>query len=225
MWRLFSSGDPKSMKTLTVTNDIYDSYEENGSLRIYKQNQNTITRAENNSGYFAVTQVAIIPEVNQIQVVFRYNNSTLRSIEKDLELEKGSLLREDDLFDISIVINTDKTPERKDDNAFSATDRPESVSEKRYFPTESYTERDTKNVYNYRRYVFENISVEELTLAVYVDIYYKGPDAKGNEKIPEYSEKPDGALCIYDYKSRNRTVKLVSRDIEAIKSYKKEEEN
>ena len=224
IWRLCSSGDPKSMKTVTVTDSIYDAYKEDDALHIYKQNQNNITRAENNLGYFAVTQVAIIPEVNQIQIVFRYNNSTLRSIEKDLGLEKGTLLREDDLFDITLAVSTDKTPDRTDDNAYSAAEHPESVSEKRYFPTTAYTESDTKNVYNYRRYVFENVSVEELTLAVYVDIYYKGQSADGEKITPNYAEKPNGALCIYDYKSKNRTVKLSSRDIEALESYIKKNE-
>ncbi len=207
------------MKTLTVTDSVYDAYKENGDLTVYKQNQNNITRAENNLGYFAVTQVAIIPDANEIQIVFRYNNSTLRSIEKELGLEKGALLRDSDLFDITLAISSDKTPERTDDNAYSAAEHPESVSEARYFPTAKYTESDTKNVYNYRRYVFENVSVDELTLAVYVDIYYKGENADGEQITPDYAEKPYGALCIYDYKSKNRTVKLSSSDIEALKRY------
>ena len=223
IWRLCSSGDPKSMKTLTVTDSVYDAYKNDGNIEIYRQNQNSLTRAENNLGYFGITQVAIIPEAHEIQVVFRYNTSTLRNIEKDLGIKKDTLLREDELFDLTLAISTDKTPDIKDDNAFSSSERPESVSEKRYFPTEKYTESDAKNVYNYRRYVFENVDIDDLTLAVYVDIYYKGNDAQGNAVVPNYSEKPNGTLCIYDYKSKNRPVELNKHEIEALNTYKKDE--
>jgi hypothetical protein len=213
------------MKALTLNDSVYDAYVNGGDgLEIYKQKQNNLTRSENNRGYFGVTQVAIIPEADQIQVVFRYNNSTLRKMENDLGLEEGTLTKDADLFDISLTVNTDKTPDRTDDNAYNVKDHPESVSEKRYFPTEEYTKSDTKTVYNYRRYVFENVSVEELTLAVFVDIYYKGPTADGQTAKPDYSEKPNGTLCIYDYKSKNISVKLSSNDIAALDSYKKKDD-
>lgn len=224
LWRIFSSGDPKSVKTVIANESLCDAYYENGDeLYMYYQDQGVLTRTEGNYGYFGVTQVSIIPDANQIQVVFRYNTSTLRNIESDMGLESKVLSRDADLFDITLAISTDLTPDKTEDNAFSSKEHPESVAETRCFPTESYTVRDKKNVYNYRKYVFENVSIEELTLAVYVDIYYKGEDANGNTVTPNYSEKPNGTLCIYDYKSENITRKLTSDDIDAIKAWRKED--
>ena len=224
LWRIFSSGDPKSVKTVIPNEALVEAYEREGDgLYTYYQKQGTLTRTEESYGYFGVTQVTVIPEANQIQVVFRYNNSTLRNMEAELGLENKSLSRDADLFDVSIAISTDLTPDNTEDNAYSAKEHPDSVAETRYHPTEKYTVKDTKNVYNYRKYVFENVSIEDLTLAVYVDIYYKGNDANGNAVTPNYSEKSKGTLCIYDYKSENIEKMLTSSDIEAIKAWRKED--
>ena len=227
IWRIASSGDPTSVKTLMVSDATYEAYtEENENLTVYYQNQLKMTRAEYNSGYFQVSQVAIIPAGDQIQLVLRYNNSTLRAIEDSLGFPKDKLLsRDDDLFEVSIVKATDLTPDRTDDNAFSAKDYPESVKEERYYPSQMMSER--KNLYNYRKFVFEDISVDELTLALYVDIYYKGEDKDGNAIVPNYEKGTvgSGTLCIYDYKSEDLTRKLTSRDRAALTEFGKKRES
>ena len=224
IWRIASSGDPRSVKTLIGNEALATAYAENGeSLTVYYQEQGKLTRSEGNYGYFGVTQAVFIKEADQVQVIFRYNTSTLRYMEEELGLPAKSLSRDEDVFDVTIAVSTDLTPDRTDDNAFGAKDHPESVSEERYFPTEKYTVRDKKNVYNYRKYVFEGVSVEKRTLAVYVDVYYKGKDANGNRVEPDYSEKPKGTLCIYDYKSGNVPVKITNDDIAAIKAWRKED--
>ena len=225
IWRIASSGDPKSVKALIVNDAVADAYNNSpdDGLYMYYQEQGQLTRTEENYGYFGVTHVTVIPEANQIQVVFRYNNSTLRNMESELGLENKSLSRDEDHFDVSIAISTDLTPENTEDNAYSAKEHPDSVAETRYHPTEKYTVKDKKNVYNYRKYVFENVSIEDSTLAVYVDIYYKGKDANGNTVTPNYSEKPKGTLCIYDYKSENIERELSLTDINAIKAWRKED--
>lgn len=217
LWRIFSSGDPDSMTKISVSKATYEAYEKHGDdLRIYRQNQNNITRAEKNYGYFSVTQVYIIPEANQIQVVFRYNNSTLKYVAEDLGLGEVPS-REEDIFDISLAISTDLTPDRTDDNAYSAKEFPDSVSEARYFPSET-VESDTKTVYNYRKYIFENVSLTDLSLAVYVDIYYKG-----NGTVPDYSEESMGTLCIYTYAEENIERGLTNADRDALIAWKEKE--
>ena len=224
LWRIFSSGDPKTVKTVIPNEALVEAYQKEGDgLYMYYQGQGTLTRTEENYGYFGVTQVTVIPEAEQIQVVFRYNTSTLRRMEEELGLESKTLSRDDDVFDVSLAISTDLTPDNAEDNAYSAKEHPESVSETRYRPTEKYTVKDRKNVYNYRKYVFQNVSIEDMTLAVYVDIYYKGPDKSGDTTVPDYSAKPKGTLCIYDYKSENITRELSQNDIDAIKAWKKED--
>ncbi len=221
LWRIFSSGDPQSVKTLMVSDATYSAYQEKGDeLCIYYQNQQPLTRAEHNYGFFGVTDVSFIPEADQLQVVFRYNNSTLKNVAELLKYDHVHG-RDEDVFDISVVINTDKTPDRTDDNAFSAVEYPESVSAKRYFPSQVKSEK--KNVYNYRKYIFENVSLDELTLAVFVDIYYKGNDSNGNAVTPNYGEAALGTLCIYDYKSENIKKTLTSADLAALEEWKKQQ--
>ncbi len=221
LWRIFSSGDPKSVTTLMVSDATYEAYEKQGDeLYMYHQNQQDLTRGEDNYGFFGVTNVTFIPEARQLQIVFRYNNSTLKNVAELLEIDHVHD-RADDVFDISVLINTDKTPDRTDDNAYNAKDYPESVSEKRYFPSQVKTE--TKNVYNYRKYIFENISVDDLTLAVFVDIYYKGNDNSGATVVPNYDESPLGTLCIYDYKTDNIKKPLTAADKAALEEWKKKQ--
>lgn len=215
IWRMLSSGDPSSVKRLTVNEKVVSAYDasEDGELYMYYQGQASITYGENNYGYFSVSQVAIIPDAHQIQLVIRYNNSTLRSIAEDLGLDSVPD-RDADIFDVTLAVSTDLTPDDDTDNAWSAAEHPESVSEQVYYPS-SEVLKDKKNVYNYRKYVFDGVDIDDLTLAVYVDIRYTG----GGEA--NYGEPPMGTLCIYDYKSSNVQRKLSSADRDAILDFKR----
>ena len=216
LWRMFSSGDPASMKPIMVNKNTVAAYDasENGSLYMFYQGQNDITRGEKNAGYFSVSQVAFIPEAHQLQFVVRYNNSTLRSVANDLGLSEVPD-RDADIFDVTVAISTDLTPDDPTDNDLSAKENPNGVKETRYHPSEM--KKDKKNVYNYRKFIFDGIDIDEkLTLAVYLDIRYAG----GREV--NYDEKAMGTLCLYDYASKNRTRAFSSADRDAILSYKKE---
>lgn len=215
LWRIFSSSDPKSVSSLTPNEKLCAVYEESGKeMYMFRQEQKSITAAERNYGYFSVTECVFIPDANQVQIVFRYNNSTIRALAEDKGLESVPS-REDELFDVSLVIATDLTPDNASDNA---TNAPESVQLYRAHPVQE--KRDTKNMYNYYRYVFDldeiGISLSELLregelLAAYTDIYY-------NEEI-NYDEISYGTLCLYDYKSENIRVKLDRGDRKALESF------
>lgn len=216
IWRMFSSGDPSGMKPIMVNENTVRAYDASGdgSLYMFYQGQNDITRGEKNAGYFSVSQVAFIPEAHQLQVVVRYNNSTLRSVAKDLGLSEVPD-RDADVFDVTVAISTDLTPDDDSDNDLSAKENPKSVSETRYHP--SGMKKDKKNVYNYRKFIFDGIDIDEkLTLAVYLDIRYAG----GGEV--NYDEEALGTLCLYDYASKNRERSFSSADRDAILSFKKE---
>ena len=86
VWRaFFSANPPKSMETLIANDALTEAYEKNGGLTLKYQNLDMITRVQltekqekeqnrkSNYGYFAITRVDIIPEADQIQIVFRYN--------------------------------------------------------------------------------------------------------------------------------------------------------
>ncbi len=196
LWRVFFSGDPAKIKRLTVNDDLRTAYED-GELLLETQEQRTLT----SNGLFAVRECVFIPEANQIQIVVRYNNSTLRQLAQDYGLESVPEKTEE-LFDVSIVKTIDKTPLDITDN----TD-PEMLEEERYHPSGKPDEA-YKRLYSYRRYVFENVTYDE-AVGMFVDIYYKG-DA-------DYDETPYGALCIYEEGAPMEEVKLSRADKKELK--------
>lgn len=216
LWRIFSSGDPKSVDTITPNDKLCAAYEEHGDgLYLFRQEQRSITSAKDNYGYFSVTNCVFIPEANQVQIVVRYNNSTIRSLAEDKALPEVPS-RDEDLFDVSLSIATDKTPDNKDDNLGNDEN---SVQFVRVMP--SSVSSDTKNLYNYRRFVFDldgsGLSLRELLdsglmLAVYADIYYVDD--------VDYDKPAYGTLCLYDYLSENIEVKMRSRDRDALEEFK-----
>lgn len=218
-WRIFSSGDPKSMKTLTPNDALAAAYEERGeALEMFRQEQRSITSGEKNYGYFSVTGCVFIPEANQVQIVVRYNNSTLRALTADYSLSEVPA-RDAELFDVSLLVATDLTPENDKDNLWTDEEYDDTaVGMTRVHPT-SMT-RDKKQMYNYCRYVFDldtaELSLSELIesgelLAVFTDIYY-------NQDI-RYDEEPYGALCLYTYLDKTHKVKLTGADKKALDDY------
>ena len=214
-WRIFSSDNPKSMEQLTVNDQLAAAYEQDGNdLYMFRQNLDMITRADHNYGYFAITDSVFIPAANQIQITFRYNNSTITHLVEDKDLAETPS-RDDELFDVTLLIATDLTPDNDEDDLGN---NPDSVKLVRLHA--SSVEADTKNVYNYRRFVFDldeiGVSLSELLekeelLAVYTDVYYVGD--------VNYDETPYGTLCLYDHLSKIEPVKLSGRDKRALRKY------
>ena len=218
-WRFLSSGDPASMKYLTPNEKLCGAYSEQGEeLYIFKQNQRSITSSEKNYGYFSITEYSIIPEANQIQTLVRYNNSTLKHTAEDHKLDEIPE-RTAEVYDVTLLIAIDLTPENKDDNLGNDE---EGVKFVRCHGR--VTGAEQKNVYNYRKLVFDLDSAEVdikdlldkgLLLAIYADFYYVG--------ALDYDKTPDGVLCLYDFKSENVKVKLEKGDVKALESYKRED--
>ena len=215
LWRVFSSGDPKTMKVVDVNDRIAEAYAASGEdLYMFKQEQRSITSGENNYGYFSITDYAIIPDANQIQAVFRYNVSTLESTAVDYDLEKIPT-RDEEVYDVTLLVAIDLTPDIEEDN--SGND-PNSVKFVRCHG--EMTLSDTKNLYNFKRFVFQlddaEIDIKELMdsgllLAIYADVCYNG--------AIDY-ENPYGTLCLYDFASENVKIELDRRDIKALEEYK-----
>lgn len=177
LWRVFFSGDPSDIKKLAVNENLAAAYEENGDLTLVRQKQRTIT----SSGLFSVTDALYIPEAKQVQIVVRYNNSTLRHLKEDFSLDDVPD-REDDVFDVTLVKTIDLTPENTEDNADE-----NALREERFAPSE--VKKEYKRLYSYRRFVFDDVTYDD-AVGVFVDIYYNG--------ACDYGETPYGALCIYD---------------------------
>ena len=213
-WRILSSDAPSSMQSLYANQALCDAYTENGKeLYMFRQEQRSITSGEENYGYFAITDCAIIPDANQIQAVVRYNNSTLRYTAEDYGLDEVPS-RDAEVYDVTLLLAIDLTPENQDDNLGNDENSVEFI---RCHGEVVLAEQ--KNLYNFRRMVFElddeDIDLKELLdsgllLAIYADFYY-------NEAI-DYEGIPYGSLCIYDFKSENIQVKLEKADIKAIEA-------
>ena len=229
LWRILSSGDPASMKAIQPNQTLYDAYAahqadtdpDKGDFLILHQRYDTIIREGESKGYFSVTQADFLPAADQLQITFRYNNSTLKYVAEDYgkaePLERGR-----DWFDVTVTVAYDLTPDNPDDNALND---PECVRFERFVPTSCV--KDTKNLYNYERLTFDGIDIfesldengnpvmREDVLAVYVDIYF-------NEDI-DYQKEPLGTLMIYVYgneENRPTYVEPISqKDAEALAAF------
>ncbi len=213
LWRMvISTKVPDSVKVIDGNDRLFAVYnEKGGNPEIFRQEQASITKAEKNYGYFANIDTKIIPDANQIQLLFRYNNSTIRSMAQDYQLAEVPS-RSEELFDVTLLLAIDLTPEDASDNDGN---HPESVRFVRCHGKISASAE--KNMYNYRRFVFDfdetgenlrNLLNSKTLLAVYADVYYVGD--------LDYNKEPYGTLCLYDYASENIPVKLTGKDKKAL---------
>ena len=202
LWRVFFSGNiPKEVEGLSPNAVLAATYTERGDeMLLQTQEQATVTKGESNYGYFGVPQFVFIPEAGQVQVLFRYNNSTLEATARDFSLPEEPP-RGTEIFDVSLLAVKDLTPEDKTDN----TDGSDALAEVRIKPT-SYTVTTTW-LYTYFLYTFDNVSVTEDTVVIFFDIYYK--DAVNYEN-PAY-----GTLRLYHAESPWLDVKLRAADKKA----------
>ena len=214
IWRVFSTGTPKEIDAVTPNEKLLSVYSEQGeSLYMFKQNQDIITRAEYNSGYFAIPDYTFIPDANQLQLVFRYNNSTLKELATDKELDEIPD-REGDYFDVSLVLYVDLTPDNPDDNEFTNSENIKKIRCKGHI-----VGKDKTTLYNFYRYAFyfdeadEPVDIKELMagnslIAIHAQFYY-------NEDL-DYNNAPYGALLLYDPTMKNIKVEFSSNDKKAL---------
>ena len=214
LWRVFTTSTPKEIENITVNNDMKEAYAQKGDeLYVFKQVYDRITRHERNAGYFSVPEAKFVPDANQAHIVFRYNNSTLREVATDYSLPEVPS-RETALFDVSMVVCIDLTPENKNDNIGEELDNFKLV---RIKPSSKQSAKNT--LYNFERLVFEFENGEEpldlaallekdAIIAIYVDVYY-------NEDI-DYEKSAYGTLCVYDYRREDLAVKLSGKEKKAL---------
>lgn len=222
VWRFITSTPPDELMTVTPNDRLVEAYNANGGLVMITQEQNTITRNEKSYGYFAVSDVVFIPEIEQLQILVRYNDSTLKALKKDYAEDFAELGEDEypdsslDWYDVSVVISRDLTPDNSEDNFGSS---PSVVELTRVKPTE-VSESLHVDRYSYRRLIFDNVPVDELTLAVYADFYYLGDVAYEKADFDIYTHTAYGTLCLYTFADKTLEVELTKDDIEAIENYK-----
>ena len=212
LWRVFSSGTPKSMSALDANDVIVEAWEkaeaEGREMDMFTQLQPTnITTKKENYSYFSVESVVFIREAEEIQLTFRYNNSTIRHLQEDKGLDTLPD-RDEDLYDVTLWAVYDLTPDVTGDD--------ENVEYVRYHPTASETRAAQKNVYNYRKFVFDGVSMgdaEKPLLTIFMDVYYVGD--------LDYDADPYGTLPIYQYVYENEIYTLTSDDKKALEAHRK----
>lgn len=206
LWRIFiSNNPPKEMKSLSPNAVLCDAYTANGGqLSLYTQEQASVTRSEGNYGYFGVTRCVFIPEADQVQVTFRYNNSTLEAVKEDYQLAQEPP-RGVEIFDVSLVSVTDTTPDDPSDNV----DGSEALAKSRIAPTDKKI--DTTALYTYILYTFDGVAVEDNTIAVFLDVYY--------EADVDYTAEAYGTLRLYHCESENLPVELSRKEKKAVEAF------
>ena len=207
-WRMCSTAnDPKSMSTITPNDKLASIYQTSGGdIYAYTQNLDQFTREDKSYGYFAITKALFIPDADQVQIVFRYNVSTLEALAKDYpddfaDIPDGS----EDLFDITLVKVIDLTPENQSDN-----NNKEFLKYERYTPSSST--KDATSRHRYERFVFDDICCDD-ALEVFVSIYYKGD--------LDYEKEGYGSVQIYTSSTDQirRKYILTKNDKKAIEEY------
>ena len=143
----------------------------------------------------------------------RYNNSTLKGVAKDYSLPEIPA-RDSDIFEYYVVIAIDLTPENKEDNLSSDSDKVKLV-----YCKGTVTGEDEKYMYNFRRVVFDlnecdvdlgTLVSDGTLIAIYMDYFYVGA---------ENTETPLANLCLYDYLNDNKRVKLSGKDKKALRAF------
>lgn len=201
IWRIyFSTNIPKNIERIVVTDTLAEAYAEKGEqLQLFTQDQATITRTDENYGYFSVEKFVIIPEAKQIQVIFRYNNSTIERIAEDYSL-KEIPSRDKELFALSLTKTVDRTPDDKADNT-----NPTALKKEVYYPSEIISEQTL--LYNFRRVVFEDVDISD-AVGVFFDIRFMTNYADLAEGEYVYDDPISGTLCIYDPEMELEPVEL-----------------
>mgnify|MGYP006974345367 CR=1 FL=1 len=212
IWRaFFSTAIPAEVKYLSPNTPLRDAYKaalaEGREVTVfYQQSQyDTTTVRDKNYSYFSAKDARFVQEASQVQLLFRYNNATIRHLVEDYQLDEIPD-RSEDLYDVTLYVAYDLTPADLTDNAGND---PASVKFVRYHATSS--EPAQSLMYNYRRMTFDGLDMtvtDTPVLAVYVDVYYLGD--------LNYEAEPYGTICIYDYAAENTYETLTKQEIEAL---------
>ena len=210
---------PSEIDTISVNDSLKSAYAEKGDdlsviyqdLHIYSTERN-VRLDENgkiipNAGkaYFAVPSSIFIPDARQLQLVLRYNNSTLKYLAEDYKAICPKVPdRSEEVYDITLIKVTDLTPDDQTDN-----DLPAKLAEERF--TVTSVKSAEKKLHNFRRLTFENFDLDG-ALRVYLCIYYKGD--------VDYGEDPYATVTLYDSTKPTLSYTLTERDVAALEGTK-----
>lgn len=203
IWRVyFSTKIPEKIRLTDVNDILVEAYKSNnGNITPYDQDQQSLTRGEDNYGYFSIEDYVIIPEAKQVQIIFRYNRSTLEHLMEDYCLAELPS-RDRDWFDVTLVKTTDLTPDDKSDEL-----DPDTLAKERYFPTKVI--KESTKMYDFYRIVFDGVDIGTLDLGLFADIYYVGDI--------DYTADAYGTLCLYDSEMQRKDYEFDKDTVKKLK--------
>lgn len=222
IFRMLSAGDPTVMETMMVNDRTAALWQEDGEeMTVMTQEQYLLSE----DGRFAQSNLRWMPDINQLQITVRYNNSTVKGLVEDFLMpetkEEGEEVvipeppdDDEDLFDITLVKViklTDEEQEAQDREALEQDALEEeggsSVPRQEVRYTYSAALPAEKLMYNYRRLIFDDIDLSDAE-ALYLEFYYR--DAV------DYAAEPYTELLIWHAESPTYTHKLTKHDIKAL---------
>ena len=133
LWRIFSGEAPQNMQELLFTDTTVQSLNNSpDTFEVYHYKHKDNLTSD---GKFAASHIYYIPSENQVQVTVRYNNSTIKMLLEDYSLS------DEPEFEPFVFTLTDGMGN--------------TYTEYKYIS-------GTKNMYNYRRLVFDGIDLNSL---------------------------------------------------------------
>ena len=82
-------GVPEGFEDLKVTNELVDIYNsEGGKNKFIYQSINKFNANEDSYGFFSVNKYVIIDGADQVQMIFKFNKSTLKYVAEEYGLEE-----------------------------------------------------------------------------------------------------------------------------------------
>ena len=177
IFRLCSTQDaPKSVSSIVWNETTRAAYAADPEgFQILSQEPSTIITDD---GRFWISNVVYLPQAKQLQLTIKYNDSTLKYLKQALANQQNHA--QDDPAE-TVTVDVILLPDEAFD--YSVLDN----SRNRYHEY-TFTAAREQN-YNYRRLVFENITIPEHA-AFYIDMYYVG--------AIDYSAIPYGSLLAWN---------------------------
>lgn len=229
-------GIPEGFEDLKITSELIDIYNaEGGKDKFLYQSINKYNANEDSYGFFSVNKYVIIDGADQVQMIFKFNKSTLKYVAEEYGLKE--IDREArDTFQLSLVVKNaigEIVPPETDESGFEVVpvdynderNEGKTYTLERLFPTSA--EYLVEGRYNYVKLTFDKVDFDnDRTLAIFLDINYKddiryeklNPKYDPNEQDPSVKMYLDsyGRICIYNYTSPNRVYKFTKNDKAAL---------
>ncbi len=200
---------PNELDDLVITEGMKNAYAQGGGDNFIYQRKNLFNTDDKTYGLFAVPSYVIVKGADEIQVVFRYNVSTLEKVAEELELPSVPDRNTEGLFDLTLTLkhSVDDIVEVEEGQETVDYDQPENHYMTLIKPDR--VEHFKEGKHNYVRCIFKSVGFDENdTLGIFLNVYYR-------DNV-NYEELPLGTVRLYHYTTTNKIYPLTKNDREAL---------